>query len=295
MRQRVGRGLVAGDDEDDHHGDELVVAEAVAAVGSLYEGGEEVLARTGAPIGGELDDEVGRSAERPVRLGHRLGSGAGLVHGDERLGDPDRGRGVLVPDAEHVEDHLGGQHLGHVGEQVDLGTTGHGVELALDRRRHRGAQPLSAPPREDRAHEAPQPGVHVAVRRQHHAAHHRGREAVVVRTGCRRARGAHAPRRVAPHDGGGEVVAGHVPEVERRSVHRRPLPQLGVERTWVGGGADDDRFEVGVELVAAVGPERHQCRFEGPPWRARASAYFSSAAARRRGRCAVGNRPSVPL
>ena len=158
--QRVGRGLVPGDDEDDHHGDELVVAEAVAAVGGLHEGRQEVVPGLGTPLGGELDHEVGRRAEGPVGLGHRLGAGGGLVHGDERVGDGDRRRRVLVPDAEHVEDHLGRQHLGHVGEQVDLGATG--------RRRRAGArqtpstadaQPLRSPPREDRAHEAPQPGV----------------------------------------------------------------------------------------------------------------------------------------
>ena len=99
----VGRGVVAGQHEEEDHGDDLVVAEGVAVVAGLEEGGDHAVVGAGPALFGQPEQhgvELAAGGDGP----EGVGGGAAAEADDEALHQDVELVTVLVADAEHGRD-----------------------------------------------------------------------------------------------------------------------------------------------------------------------------------------------
>ena len=119
---QVDRGLMSGHQQQEHHGDQLVLPEPVPLVPGRDQRGKQVVGGL-LPLGRQQRHEV-TDHRGGVRLEHL---GRGRVRDDGGRPVPEVVP-VLDRDAEELADHRDRQRESERGQQVDLALTGHAVE-----------------------------------------------------------------------------------------------------------------------------------------------------------------------
>ena len=252
VADQVGRGLVAGEEQQDRRADHLVRRQRILLVARQHQPAQHVAGR----LGGARLDQTAEIAGHQARA--FLGAPV-LVAGDLRGADEQRDviRPCLDPPqvvarhAQHVHDHAGGQRIGEVGDEVDrlaaCGLRRHAVEQLRDDALDVGAQALDRGRREDPGEQAAQARM-VGRILEHHPVIEIARQvldaaALIFGIGLEERRQAVGGdlvvvERDAPH----VVVARDDPRLHRRRpVHRILLaqPREFRERIGIGLGAPE--------------------------------------------------------
>jgi len=237
VADQVGRGLVAGAEQQADIGAQFLGRQPVARLLGPHQLGGEVVLRLAAAQVAELPEIDARHLGVEVGLvdllaghRHRLEDAAvDVAAGQER-------RAVVLGDAQHVADHDHRQAMGKIAHDVHLALGGHAIELLLDdlpdTRPHVG----DAAGGEGLGHQAAQAGVVGRIEHQHglgEVGYHRLVHPVLA---------------ITAHDGAGEVLAeapvaqreGHVvvaaeqPEALCRLEDGRCLAQPPIEGIGIG-------------------------------------------------------------
>ena len=167
VADQVGRGLVAGDEQQPQHGQHLALRQRVAGLFRLREGADDVVARL-APAGLDDRQEVGvEGRARGVRA-------SPLPRADERLQDARAGvrplreaRPVLRRHPQHLRNHDHRKRTGHRAHQVEAGRVVDGVEELVHHRPDVRLEGVDDPRRERLVDQGPQARVVRRIEEQH--------------------------------------------------------------------------------------------------------------------------------
>ena len=251
VADQVDGRLVARDEQQQAHRDDLVDGELVA----LLLGGQEAREKVGLRPGPALHDQRAEIVgQRPAGAAPALDDGRirrqpDRVEAARDVGRPAADRRVIVHrHAQHLADDRHRQRVGEVLDDVHAVLPGHAVEQAVDDLLDVRAHRLDHARRERLADQRAQPRMIGRVAEEHRAREGRLLRLVAVDRGEHLLELLASEARVA-QDVDAVVVARQHPESQRAVVDRLLLAQPPIERVRVGVELRQQRIEQ--ELVAA--------------------------------------------
>jgi hypothetical protein len=158
--------VVAGEEQQEDHGEHLLVAELVAFVIGPHERRDQAVVRIAAALVGQPLEQAQHALRRGEGNQELDRAGAGAL--GEPLGPSVEGIAILRADAEHVRDHSQRQRRGELVNQVDAPLSAEVIDEALDHSLDIGCHLLDHLGRERPADETAQSLV-VRVVFEHHA------------------------------------------------------------------------------------------------------------------------------
>ena len=265
---QVHGGFVAGDDQQEDHRHQLVVAHAVGGVVGFDQGADQVVARLLAALANQLahvaeeEKHVGNGPDRAARRG-----------GGAEDGTAPAMKLVLVAeiDAQHFGDDRGGNGQRVVANQVDAPAAAKALDQLVGQRLDAAAHAVDDARREGHLHQRSQAGVirridveHVAGQRlehrrdpgkfrqllgRQHAEHILGESLVLE----------HHGHVVVAGDQPGRLLVG-----QHQLVNGRVGPQVRIERIRIGLelGAPDIELQIGFHERAPTDVERSMGRVD---------------------------------
>ena len=239
------RGLVAGGDQQEEEGPEVLRRHRLAVDLGVHERGRQVVLRMFETLPAEPEPVVAQLAGR-LQEGLARAPELLVAAGEEAVGQVEQPRPIGLRHAHHVADDSDGQRVGDLGDELRLALRGDGVDdppCALPDRAFRLRDHLRS---EAAVHDAPEVGVLRGIRGDHRAdgahvlhvlgiGHHldpvRGAERVPVARGGRDV--VEAGDRPEALAGVGMLMPGHrplVPELGQRALHVVAQPEVEAGR-----------------------------------------------------------------